>query len=144
MQEIDGEEKIVYFVSHALQGADIRYQKIEKVALAVLVTARRLRPYFQNFQVKVQTDLPLRQVFQKPYLLGSLVAWSVEFSEYGLQYDKRMRMGAQDLADFVVELTLEPGERVSTQWTLFVDGSSNGKGSGACVTLEGPGDLTLE
>lgn len=53
-------------------------------------------------------------------------------------------MGAETLADFVVVLTPESDERVNTQWTLFVDSSSNGKGSGARVTLEGPGDLILE
>lgn len=86
----------------------------------------------------------MRQVLQKPDLLGQLVALSVELSVYVLQYDKRGKMGAQSLADFVVELTPEPGERFSIQWTLFVDGSSNGKGSGTDVTLEGLGDLTLE
>ncbi|XP_057456527.1 uncharacterized protein LOC130747570 [Lotus japonicus] len=122
----------------------IQYQKIEKAALVVLVTARRLRPYFQSFQVKIRIDLPLRQVFQKPDLSGRLVAWSVELSEYGLQYEKRGKVGAQTLADFVVELTPEDGEKVSTQCTLFVDGSSNDNGSGAGVTLHGSGELVLE
>ncbi|XP_057425809.1 uncharacterized protein LOC130719190 [Lotus japonicus] len=144
LQEVDGEQKIFYFVSHTFQGVEMRYQKIEKAALAVLVTARRLRPYFQSFQVKVRTDLPLRQVLQKPDLSGRLVAWLVELSEYELQYDKRGRVGAQTLADFVVELTPEEGERVNTQWTLFVDGSSNDNGSGARVTLQGPRELVLE
>ncbi|XP_057418383.1 uncharacterized protein LOC130712571 [Lotus japonicus] len=83
-------------------------------------------------------------VLQKPDLSGRLVAWSVELSEYGLQYDKRGKVGAQTLADFVVELTAEKGEKVSTQWILFVDGSSNNNGSGAGVTLQGPGELVFE
>ncbi|XP_057452361.1 uncharacterized protein LOC130744188 [Lotus japonicus] len=144
LQEVDGEQKIVYFVSHTHQGAQVRYQKIEKAALAVLITARRLRPYFQSFLIKIRTDLPLRQVLQKPDLSGRLVAWSVELSEYGLQYDKRGKVDAQTLADFVVELTPEKGEKVSTQWILFVDGSSNNNRSGAGVTLQGPGELVLE
>ncbi|XP_057444348.1 uncharacterized protein LOC130736546 [Lotus japonicus] len=144
LQEVNGEQKIIYFVRHTLKGAEIRYQKIEKAVLAILVTARRLRPYFQSFQVKIRTDLPLRQVLQKPDLSGRLVAWLVELSKYGLQYDKRGKVGAQTLADFVVELTLEGGEKVSTQWILFVDGSSNDNGSGAGVTLQGPEELILE
>lgn len=43
-----------------------------------------------------------------------------------------------------MELTPNLGEKINTQWTLFADGSTNGKGSGAGVTLEGPGELTLE
>lgn len=144
LQEINGEQKIIYFVSHTLQSPKVRYQKIEKAALAVLVTARHLRPYFQSFPIKVRMDLPLRQVLQKPDLSGRLVAWSVELSEYGLQYDKRGTGSAQSLIDFVVELPLDSSEKVSTQWTLFVDGSSNSSGSGAGVTLEGPGEFVLE
>ena len=33
---------------------------------------------------------------------------------------------------------------VSLEWTLYVDGSSNGRGSGAGVILEGLNDMTLE
>ncbi|XP_057452533.1 uncharacterized protein LOC130744356 [Lotus japonicus] len=83
-------------------------------------------------------------VLQKSDLSGKLVAWSVELSEYGLKYVKRGKVGAESLTDFVVELTPEAGERISTQWTLFVDGSSNENGSGAGVTLQGPGELILE
>ncbi|MCI76918.1 hypothetical protein A2U01_0098188, partial [Trifolium medium] len=48
VQEVDGEEKPMYFVSRVFQGAEVRYQKIKKLSLAVVVTARRLRQYFQS------------------------------------------------------------------------------------------------
>ncbi|KAL2236241.1 UNVERIFIED_CONTAM: Retrovirus-related Pol polyprotein from transposon opus [Sesamum indicum] len=41
----------VYYVSKMLQGAETRYAEIEKLALAVVVTARKLRPYFQSHQI---------------------------------------------------------------------------------------------
>ncbi|MCI74892.1 gag-pol polyprotein, partial [Trifolium medium] len=46
VQELEDEEKPVYFVSRVFQGAEVRYQKIEKLALAVVVTSRRPRQYF--------------------------------------------------------------------------------------------------
>ena len=58
----------VYYVSHALQGPELRYTKLEKFTLAVIVTARRLRPYFQAHSITVLTDMPLRSVFPKPDL----------------------------------------------------------------------------
>lgn len=76
LQEEQKKHKIIYFVSHTLQGAEVRYQKIEKAALAILKTAWWLRPYFQSFQVKVKTDIPLRS-FAKPGLIrgvGKLVS----------------------------------------------------------------------
>jgi len=39
-------QKPTYFTSKALQGPKTRYQKIEKVALALVTAARRLRQYF--------------------------------------------------------------------------------------------------
>ncbi|MCI60200.1 putative protein NYNRIN-like, partial [Trifolium medium] len=49
----------MYFVSRVFQGAEVRYQKIEKLALAVVVTARRLRQYFQSHKITVKTDYPI-------------------------------------------------------------------------------------
>lgn len=46
VQDNDGDERQIYFVSKVLKGAEARYQKIERLALAVVVTARKLRQYF--------------------------------------------------------------------------------------------------
>ncbi|XP_057418153.1 uncharacterized protein LOC130712333 [Lotus japonicus] len=127
-----------------LPGAELRYQKIEKAALAILKTARRLRPYFQSFQVKVKTDVPLRQVLQKPDLSGRLVSWSVELSEYDIQYEPRGQVTIQSLIDFVAELTPTEGERNQGEWILSVDGSSNNTGSGAGITIESPDKMVIE
>ena len=49
-------QKPIYFTSKALLGPETIYQKIEKVALALLTTTRRLRQYFLAHTVVVQTD----------------------------------------------------------------------------------------
>ncbi|KAL2226838.1 UNVERIFIED_CONTAM: Retrovirus-related Pol polyprotein from transposon [Sesamum indicum] len=59
----------VYYVSKMLQGAESRYSKMEKLALALVVTARKLRPYFQSHKVVVLTNHPLKHVMSRP---GSL------------------------------------------------------------------------
>ncbi|XP_057418257.1 uncharacterized protein LOC130712437 [Lotus japonicus] len=144
LQECKDELKIIYFVSHALQGAEARYQKIEKAALALVITARKLRLYFQGFQIKVKTDFPLRQVLQKPDLAGRMVSWAVELSKFGIVFEKKGQVKAQGLIDFVNEMS--PEDRISeeVEWVLSVDGSSNLKGSGAGVVLEGPGGVIIE
>jgi len=55
VQEQDQIQKPIYFVSKALQGAETRYQALEKAALAVVFSARRLRHYFHSFTVVVMT-----------------------------------------------------------------------------------------
>jgi len=57
VQEQDQVQKPIYFVSKALQGPELRYQSLEKVALAVVFSARRLRHYFHSFTMVVMTNL---------------------------------------------------------------------------------------
>ncbi|KAM1912454.1 hypothetical protein ACFX14_000520 [Malus domestica] len=53
-------ERPVYYASKALQDAETRYSNIEKLALALVMFARKLRPYFQAYSIIVLTNHPLR------------------------------------------------------------------------------------
>ena len=46
VQEQDQIQKSIYFVNKVLLGPEVRYQALEKAALAVVFSARRLRHYF--------------------------------------------------------------------------------------------------
>ncbi|GAU21317.1 hypothetical protein TSUD_372110 [Trifolium subterraneum] len=126
-------EKPVYFVSRTLRGAETRYQKIERLSLAVVITTHKLRQYFQSHQVVLKTDYPIKNVLSKPDLVGRMVAWSVELSEFDITYIPRGPIKSQALADFVLKMTDPPSEGEARPWTLSVDGSSNLRGSGAGV-----------
>ena len=115
---------------------------IEKAALALVLTPRRMRPYFQNHSITVRTDYPIFKILSKPDLVGRMIGWSVELSEFDIRYEPRGAIKSQCLADFSAELTLLP--TLSGEWTLCVDGSSNKTACGVGVVLEGPGDLLLE
>ena len=118
-----------------LQGPKVRYQILEKAALAVVFSAQRLRHYFQSFTVIIMTYLPIRKVLQKPNVAGRMVQWAVELSEFGVQYEPRGPIKGQVYADFVVKLssTATHQEGAGFIWILFVDGSSNQQGSGIGV-----------
>jgi hypothetical protein len=75
VQEIKAGEKPIYFVSRTFKGAEAKYQKIEKLSLAVILTARKLRQYFQSHKVVVKTNYPIKnvlksQTWQEGWLLG--------------------------------------------------------------------------
>ncbi|KAK3031413.1 hypothetical protein RJ639_037411 [Escallonia herrerae] len=109
--EEDGVQKPIYYVSKVLQDVETRYPKIDKIALALIISARRLRPYFQSHTIIILTDQPLRKVLMSPEASGRLVNWSVELGEFDLQYKPRTAVKAQALADFIVECTcLRPSE----------------------------------
>ena len=63
IQEVQGEQRPIYFFTKTLQDAETRYQTIEKVVLAFGMTARKLRAYFHNHEVVVKTDYPIVKSF---------------------------------------------------------------------------------
>jgi len=73
VQEQNHMQKSIYFVSKVLQGSEVRDQALEKAALAVVFSARRLRHYFQSFTVVVMIDLSIHKVLQKPDVAGRMV-----------------------------------------------------------------------
>ncbi|XP_057756174.1 uncharacterized protein LOC130975385 [Arachis stenosperma] len=134
----------VYFISRALQGAELRYSKLEKLALTLLTSSRRLKQYFQSHQVVVRTDQGIRQVLQKPDLAGRMMTWFIELSQYDIRYEPRQAIKAQAMADFLVEVTRDPSEDVGTRWKLHVDGASNQTFGGAGIILESPIGVVYE
>ena len=49
----------MYYTSRALLGAEERYPLMEKLAFALVMAARKLKPYFQAHMVIVLTNKPL-------------------------------------------------------------------------------------
>ncbi|XP_052197357.1 uncharacterized protein LOC127804524 [Diospyros lotus] len=139
-------DRPIYYVSKVLQGPETRYPVAEKMALALLNASRKLRPYFQAHSIIVLTDQPLRSILQKPECSGRLTKWSIELSEYDIQYQPRQAIKGQALADFIVECThsSKVGENEQAVWLLFVDGASGSQGSGAGIVLVSPEGDTLE
>jgi len=134
-------QKPIYFTSRALHGAEGRYPRIEKLAFALITSARRLRPYFQEHVVKVLTEYPLKKVLQKPDLSGRLINWAVELGEIDLEFYPRTTIKAQVLADFIAEFSNLPESQEMPDkeaWVAYVDGSSMKSRSGARVALITP------
>src|SRR5215469_10159226 len=73
-----------------------------------------------------------------------MITWSVKLSEFHIVYESRMAIKSQYLADFMVEFTKQSESAECFGWTIYVDGSSNTKGSGAEVILEGPDGVSIE
>ncbi|KAL2234291.1 UNVERIFIED_CONTAM: Retrovirus-related Pol polyprotein from transposon [Sesamum indicum] len=133
----------VYYVSKMLQGAEMRYSLVEKFVLALVTSARRLRPYFQSHKIVVLTNQPLKSILSRPEVSGRLVKWAVELGEHDIEYHARNSERAQVLADFVMELTSTPTQDVEP-WMLHVDGSSNTSNGGAGILIQGPGEVEIE
>ncbi|KAL0408272.1 UNVERIFIED_CONTAM: hypothetical protein Sradi_1761600 [Sesamum radiatum] len=62
VREEDNTQTPIYYVSKVLNRAESRYPTIEKMAMALVITARKLRPYFLSYPVGVRTNIPLKQL----------------------------------------------------------------------------------
>ncbi|CAL9024921.1 unnamed protein product [Prunus brigantina] len=158
-------ELLIFYVSKALQSAELRYSPLEQLALALAVSARRLRPYFQAHEITFLTNQPIRQVLQKPKTSGRLVKWAIELGEFDIQFKPRPAEKGQAVADFISELTPPPPSETSCPnavmvepekmdaerfdpsvllWILHVDGSAKQLGCGAGLVLTTPDGSKVE
>jgi len=138
VREDSGIQKSVYFTSKEIHVAEERYPQIEKLAFALIVSARRLRPYFQAHAIRVLTEYPMKKILQKPNLSGRLVNGLVELGQFDIEFHPRTSIKGQVLADFLLEFgnTPESEELPKKEtWVAYVDGSSANRKSGVGVTL---------
>nr|XP_009799615.1 PREDICTED: uncharacterized protein LOC104245668 [Nicotiana sylvestris] len=136
----------ICYISKTLIDAETRYPHLEKLALALVVASRKLRPYFQCHPIKVVTTFPLRGIVHKPELLGRLAKWAIELSQHDITNQPQTAIKSQVLSDFVVDFSAEilpeaeqEALRASTRtdlWVLYTDGALNSSGSGLGLVLE--------
>ena len=146
VREEQNEQRPVYYVSKSLIDAETRYPTMEKLALAVVTAAKKLRPYFQSHSIIVMTSYPLRTILHSPSQSGRLAKWAIELSEYDIEYRPRAAAKAQVLADFAIELASEhlDLETEAPKWSLYVDGASSKQGSGIGLRLTSSAGETIE
>ncbi|XP_019197220.1 PREDICTED: uncharacterized protein LOC109191107 [Ipomoea nil] len=142
-------QRPVYYVSHALNGAETRYSRLEKVVFALYMAAKKLTPYFQGRTVRVLTDQPIGSVLRSSSSSGRLVKWALMLTQFALEYKPRPAIKGQALADFVVECTAREASTMiqpspdDAWWELAIDGSSNKRGAGGGVVITSPEGFKL-
>ena len=135
-------QKLVYYTSLALRGAEGRYPLIEKLAFALIAASRKLRHYFQAHVINVMMDHPLKKAMNKLEAAGRLIQWDVKLSEFDIRYQPRNAVKAQALADFIAEFTPNYDDSCrmedNKKWVIHVDGSSTQYARGIGVVLQSP------
>ena len=111
----------VYYCSRSLRGVEERYPRMEKLILALVTAARKLRPYFQAHTIEVLTEFPMKQVLHKPETSGRLMKWAIELSEFDIRYKPKTAIKGQVLADFIMEFTsAEPAKNAQIVTDLSI------------------------
>ena len=138
----------IYYISKVMADAETRYSKMEQTTLSLRNATQKLHPYFQAHPIVVLTNQPLRSILHKPNLLGRMLKWAIELSEYGIEYQPRLSIKGQVMADFILEVPQQPPRLIELGkggWsTLHVDGASWTSGFWIGLLLQSPAAEQLE
>lgn len=137
-------QKHIYYVNKALTVVELRYSRLEKIAFALFVTAKKLSAYFQAHPVQVLTDQQVGAVLQNPMSSGRLIKWAMMLTQFNIEYRPRKAVKEQALADFIVECTVRdtepngPSQLEEPWWEFSTDGTSGKKECGGGIVLTSP------
>ena len=87
IREDRGEQKPIFYTSKRMTDPETRYPTLEKMALAVITSARKLRPFFQSHTIEVLTNQPLRTVMHNTNQSRRLSKWAIELSEHDIVFN---------------------------------------------------------
>ena len=158
IRDDSGEQRPVYYTSKTMNGVETRYLPLEKLALALFITAKKLPHYFQAHTMIVLTSLPLKALFRSLDFSSRISKWGAHLGAYDVRYKPRTFIKGQVLANFIVEFAPENSNQPTIEehpkdverilekngWTFYVDGAANSRGSGLGIVLISPEGELLE
>nr|GEV09100.1 hypothetical protein [Tanacetum cinerariifolium] len=118
--------------SRVLQGANLNYPTLEKLILALVHAARRLRKYFQGHTIMVLTGTPIKQALTGSKKIGRVAKWAIKLGEHDIVFLKRDER--ETPADFLPEIPFDNSEKrvkekkvsnLSNECKLYTDGASS-------------------
>lgn len=155
-------EQAVYYLSRTLIDYEVRYIYIEKVCLAMVFAAKKLRHYMLNHTTYViSKEDPLKYMMSKTYHNSHTAKWIMFLSEFDLVFISQKSIKGQVITDQLAAAPLESSsplhislsnedifkineveEPIDTQEdfdiTMYFDGSRCEQGGGAGVVFFTP------
>ena len=145
IQEFEGKERVIYYLSRRLVNAETRYSSIEKLCLCLYFYCIKLRHYLLLAECCVVCkDDMVKYMMSMSILSGRIGKWNLALSEFDLRYELAKAVKGQVMADFVTQhcntvdslevapwtLFFDGSTLEVAHWTLFFDGSTCGEGAG--------------
>lgn len=107
------------------------------MAFSLTVASRKLHPYIQAHTIMVMTNQLIWKAMSKPDVVGCMVQWAVELSQFDIMYKPKAAIKAEVQANFIAKFTIPNSDQEAEYWTIFTDGSSiiGLRGVGIIVTM---------
>jgi hypothetical protein len=128
LQEEDGKEFLIAYMSRRLLDAETQYVFMEKLCLSLYYVCSKFRHYILSSSciVTYQYDV-IKHMLLKPILSGRIGKWAYALVEYDVAYKPLRLMKGQVVADFIVDHGVDVDHSVGfvqlKPWELFFDGS---------------------
>jgi ribonuclease HI len=149
LQEEDGKEFPVAYMSQRLLDAETRYVFMEKLCLSLYYAYSKFRHYILSSSCIVarQYDV-IKHILLKPILSGRIEKWAYALVEYDLAYEPLRSMKGQVVVDFLVDHTIEVDHPISliqlSLWRLYFDGLVCTKGQGVRCVIVSSSDVDID
>jgi hypothetical protein len=82
-------QRPVYFISEVLSKSKVRYPMIQKILYGILITSRKLRHYFDAYNILVVSDFPLADILHNRDATRRISKWAVELGALTLDFKPR-------------------------------------------------------
>jgi hypothetical protein len=140
IQEFEGKEWIVAYLSRKLLDPETRYSATEKLFLCVHYSCIKFRHYLLNAECVVYSKFDvIKHMLYMPILNGRIGKWILALSEFESKFESAKAIKGQIIADFITEHRDSSIDLLEiTLWALFFDGSSCCKGCGVGILLISP------
>jgi ribonuclease HI len=129
----------VYFISEVLR--PLRYPQVQKLLYVVLLTARKLRHYFDDHKVIVVTGFPIGDILHNKEAIGRITKWACELGAHDIEFRPRTAIKTEALVYFISEWTeqqVPESPEVTEVWRMYFDGSLKLQGAGVGILFIAP------
>jgi hypothetical protein len=114
---------------------------------AILLTARKLRHYFDDHKVIVVTRFLIGDILHNKEAIGRIAKWACELGAHDIEFWPCTTIKTQTLVDFISEWTkhqVPESLEVTEVWRMYFDGSLKLQGVGAGILFITPGGEQLK
>jgi hypothetical protein len=102
IQEFEGKERIVAYLSRKLLDPETRYSAAEKLCLCVYYSCTKFRHYLLNAECVVYLKFDvIKHMLSMPILNGRIGKWILALSEFELKFESAKAIKGQIIADFI-------------------------------------------
>ena len=99
IQEFEGKERAIYFVSRWLLDAEIRYSPLKRLCLCLYFSCTKLRHYLLSTEcVVVRKDDVTKCILSLQILNGRIGKWIFVLSKFDLKYESANAVKGQVMA----------------------------------------------